>query len=184
MEHIEYEERVLITESDYQKVIADIVKEGRPLRRFHIDNIYLDNEEKFIRTNKMMLRIRLINDDFEELTLKIRNADNSNREINETMESHPLIDKELDNKFDEYFKVAELVTERIEVDYDEYLFVIDKNIYHGKIDYDLEIEAKSQQIAIILIKVYCDKYNLQYDPNYKNKCQRAFEQADKENGEN
>ena len=184
MEHIEYEERVLLSEDDYKKVIADIKKEDVPLHYFHIENIYLDNKEKYIRTNKMMLRIRLINDDVEELTLKIRNKDNSNREINETMESHPLIDKELDNKFDEYFKVAELVTDRIEVQYDNYLLVIDRNIYHGKIDFDLEIEAKNQQIAINLIKTYCVKYNLKYDPNYKNKCQRAFEQADKENGEN
>lgn len=179
MEIIEYEERVLIKEADYKKVINDIKNEGRCFRAFHIENIYLDNKEEFIYKNRMMLRIRIIDNKEQELTLKIKNPDGSNREINETLNKHPIIDKELDNRFNEYQEIAKLVTERIEVPYDDYLLVIDKNMYHGVIDYDIEIEAKSQQKALELIKKYCKSYNLAYDPKYPTKSHRAISLAKK-----
>lgn len=177
METIEYEERVMLEEPDYQKIINDIKRGKRPFVSLHIENIYLDNDESFIYQNKMMLRIRTINNKEQELTLKVNNPDGSAKEINETLLSHPLIDKELNNKFFKYQEIARLITERIEVKYDDYLLVIDKNIYHDIIDYDLEIEAKTQQNAVNLVKKYCNLYNLKYDPHYMNKSVRAIKRA-------
>ena len=179
MKHIEYEERVLITESDYHKVIDDITKEGLPYTESFIVNVYLDNNDGYIKNNKRMLRVRTTNNKDVELTLKIKNKDGSCVEINEEVEKHPLIDKELGGSLDGYHEVAKLITERIEVQYDDYLLVIDKNSYHGKIDYDIEIEAKSQQKAYKIIQNYCKKYNLVFKDDYKSKSHRAILEAEK-----
>ena len=177
MKHIEYEERVLITKDDYHKVIDDIKKEGLPYTESFIVNVYLDNKDGYIKTHKRMLRIRTTNNKDVELTLKIKNQDGSCVEINEELEKHPLIDKELPDSFSNYSEVAKLITERIEVQYDDYLLVIDKNSYHGKVDYDIEIEANSQQKAYKIIKNYCKKYNLEYKEDYKSKSHRAIKEA-------
>ena len=174
MKHIEYEERVMIKESDYLKVIDDIRMEEKPIHHFMIENIYLDNADSFIYSNKMMLRIRIIDNQEKELTLKIRNPDNSTIEINETVERHREIDKHLPGSLSDYKEIARLVTDRIEVQYKDYLFIIDKNKYHGVIDYDLEVETDNQQKAIDIIKHYCEKYNLKYDPHYHSKSHRAI----------
>lgn len=174
MEHVEYEERVLISENDYKKVIDDVTKQNRPITNCVIENIYLDNNNFFVYHNKMMLRIRHTNGENEELTLKIRNQDGSNREINETLNHHLIIDKELDGKLEDYKPVTKLITERMEAKYDNYLLVIDKNYYDDIIDYDLEIEASSQEIALSIIKDYCKQYDLIYKDNYQTKSHRAI----------
>ena len=179
METVEYEERVLISESDYQQVIKDIKEKGLSMTSLLILNIYLDNQDEDIFKNGQMLRIRTTNGENKELTLKIRNQDGSTREINETLESHPIINKELKGDFNDYHEVTRLTTERIEVHYDDYLLVIDKNTYGDVIDYDLEIEANSQQKAINLIEKYCILYDLTYDPHYKVKSRRAIEEVKK-----
>ncbi len=183
MKQIEYEERVMISKSDYAKVIDDLIKEQKELKRLHIVNEYLDNATSFIIRTKKMLRIRTTDNKDVELTLKIKNHDGSNIEINETLESHPLIDKELEGRFEDYHPIAKLVTNRIETKYEDYLLVIDENIYHGKTDYDLEVESKNQQKAMQILNIYCKKYNLHYDLNYQNKVQRAVQQANKKRDE-
>ena len=177
MEHIEYEERVLITKRDYKKIIADMKKSGKKLSRFQILNIYLDNADSYIYKTRQMLRIRCINSDEVELTLKIKNEDGTTREINEELNNHPIISETLPGEFLDYKQVAELKTDRYEVKYDDYLLVIDQNIYHGIRDFDIEIEADSQEKARDLIGFYCEKYNLTYDPDYKSKSHRAILRA-------
>ena len=177
METIEYEERVMISEDDYKQVINDIKRDGKPFTSLYIENIYLDNDSSFIYKTKKMLRMRTINQKEKELTLKIKNSDGSTREINETMNNHPIIDKELEGSFSTYKEIAKLITERIEVQYDDYLLVIDKNIYHNVIDYDLEIESSSQEYSLEKIKEYCQKYNLKYDSHYQTKSHRAISKA-------
>ena len=179
METVEYEERVLISESDYQHVLKYIKEKGLTMESLLILNIYLDNNNEDIYKNGQMLRIRTTNGKNEELTLKIRNQDGSTREINENLKSHPIIDKELKGNFNDYHQVTRLTTERIEVHYDDYILVIDKNIYGDVVDYDLEIEANSQQKAINLIEKYCILYDLTYDPHYKVKSRRAIEEVKK-----
>ena len=174
MKHIEYEERVMISVNDYLKVIDDVKNEGKEISKLLIENIYLDNDNSFIYQNKMMLRIRNINQKDEELTLKIKREDNTTLEINETRSHHPTIDKYLEGQLSDYKEVSRLVTHRIEVEYKDYLLVIDKNEYHNVIDYDLEVEANSQEKALEVIKEYCVRYNLKYDPHYKSKSHRAI----------
>lgn len=175
MKHIEYEERVLISKSDYEKVIEDIKLSGKEISHLIIENIYLDNDDSFIEKNHYMLRVRTTNGTNQELTLKIQNKDNSNIEINEALNSHPEIDKNIDGEFKDYKEKAKLVTDRLEVQFEDHLLVIDKNTYHGIEDYDLEIESENQHKSKEIISFYCKKYSLKYDPNYKTKSHRAFE---------
>ena len=179
MEHIEYEERVLISKDDYGKVIADVKLLGKDLRYLKIGNIYLDNGDSLIKNNRWMLRIRTTNGANQELTLKIKNPDNSTIEINETLDSHPEIEKQLGQSLKDYKEVTRLKTDRIEVQYEDYLLVIDKNDYSGIVDFDLEIESDNQAKSKKIIEFYCEKYGLLYDSHYKTKSHRAFEALDK-----
>ncbi|MBO4856297.1 MAG: CYTH domain-containing protein [Bacilli bacterium] len=178
MEHIEYEERVMINENDYKKVIDDLLENGFNCDCFTIENIYFDNDEFFIDKNGMMLRIRNTSTGIHELTLKVRQKEGV-LEINETLENHPQIDAALNNKFKEFKEIIKLVTKRIEISIDDYLLVIDKNEYLDVIDYDIEIEANTQQRAKEVMFKLCDKYKLRYDENYKVKSARAFERFKK-----
>ena len=175
MKVIEYEERVLISKDDYENVIADTKLLGKPMSFLSIENIYLDNKEKLIRKNDWMLRIRTTNNQSKELTLKIRNLDNSNIEINETLDSHPEIEKVLGESLDNFQEIVRLKTERIEVQFGDYLLVVDKNEYSNITDYDLEIESDNQEKSKKILDIYCEKYGLSYDYNYKTKSKRAFE---------
>ena len=179
MKVIEYEERVLISKSDYEKVIEDMKLSGMKMSHLNIENIYLDNDKKLIRNNRWMLRIRTTNNKDKELTLKYRNPDNSTVEINETLEKHPEIEKILNNKLDNFHEITRLNTDRIEVQFDDYLLVIDKNSYSGIVDYDLEVESGNQVKSKKIIEFYCEKYGFLYDSQYKVKSHRAFEALDK-----
>ncbi len=69
-----------------------------------------------------------------------------------------------------------LSTERLEIDNKDHTLILDKNLYNGITDYNLEIESKiSKNHAKNLIYQYCEMFNIQYDPNYKTKVRRAFE---------
>ena len=72
-----------------------------------------------------------------------------------------------------------MVTKRIEIPIEDYLLVVDKNEYLDVVDYDIEIEAKTQQRAKEVMLELCKKYRLQYDTNYKVKSARAFERFKK-----
>ena len=181
MKTIEYEERVLISKNDYEKVIEDVQLSGKKLVHLSIENIYLDNGECFIKNNGWMLRIRTTNNGQKELTLKIKNPDNSAIEINETLENHKTIDNHIKGNLENYHEIAKLKTDRIEVKYDDYLLVIDRNEYHGIIDYDLEIESNNQEKSRKILENYCEKYHLMYDSNYQVKSARAIKRAEELN---
>ena len=178
MEHIEYEERVMVSENDYKKVIDDLTNAGYKLEPFAIENIYFDNKDFYIDKNGMMLRIRNASQGIHELTLKIRQNEGV-LEINETLNKHPQIDKCLNNKFYEFKPIITLKTKRIEIPIDDYLLAVDKNEYLDVIDYDIEVEANTQQRAKEVMLELCKKYNLQYDVNYKVKSARAFKRFKK-----
>ena len=178
MEHIEYEERVLISKDDYQRIIEYVKGLNKPYVSLSIENIYLDNDEEYIQKSKQMFRIRKINGKISELTLKVKNPDGSCNEINETLEEHPLINKQLGN-LSKYKEIANLYTDRIEVQEKDHLLVIDQNIYHGVKDYDLEVEASSQEKAKEIILQYCEKFGLTYRDDYHSKSYRAILQSKK-----
>lgn len=176
MEQIECESRVMINLNDYLSIIKDLHEQGHHFILSTNENIYLDDKDNSLNKKHWMLRIRKINSQKEELTLKIP-VDKGDIEINETLSNHPEIDRYLDNRFNEFHEVARLITRRIEIKFPEYLFVIDENKYHGYIDYDIEIEAKDKEKAVSIMKQYCQQYNLEFKDHYYSKSKRAIAKA-------
>lgn len=179
MEHIEYEERVLISYNDYQLIVQDLKNQNFDLTSFDIENIYLDTKKLKLTKNGMMLRIRNISNAPQELTLKIKDPSGGHLEINETLADHPRIDECLKKKFSKYQEITRLLTKRIEIPFDDYLLVLDENRYSNKVDYDIEIESSSQEKAKEIILKYCEKYHLTYKEKYRSKSKRAIKEFKK-----
>ena len=179
MKHNEYEERLLISESDYQKVIEDIKKTRRNYIYSYIENVYLDNKEGYIKNNHLTLRLRTIDKEEQEITLKIRIPEGGHLEITEPIICHPEVDKRLGRPLSEFKEIASLRTERIEIPTKDYLFVLDKNHYGDITDYNIEVEAKSMKRANEVMRFFCDRYGIKYQKDTKSKSERAIENAHK-----
>ena len=174
MENIECEERVLLTFAQYHLILKHYVSlYPNHYRYFKNTNIYLDDQNHTVLNSSSMLRIRRIDNKKEELTLKIK-QENGDLEINETLENHPTIDKYLSVPFSSLKPITTLKTTRVEIDIDDYMVVIDMNTYNGIIDFDLEIEAKTQERAKEIILSICEKYKIEYKNAYPSKSRRAF----------
>lgn len=174
MKNIECEERVLLTFEQYQTVLKDFVcKFPTKYRYLKNTNIYFDDENHTLIKNSFMLRIRKINDEQEELTLKIKQKE-GDLEINETVDNHPLIDEHLLISFEKLKPITSLTTRRVEIDIDDYMVVIDMNNFNKDVDFDLEIEAPTKERALEIILEICKKYNIEYKNDYPGKSRRAF----------
>ena len=101
MKNLECEERVMITFEQYQALLAAYAAIDPNFKILNIENTYLDDDDLSIRKSHRMLRKRSTNGEIE-LTLKIK-KDDGEIEINETMEHHPEIDKELNGSLFYFF---------------------------------------------------------------------------------
>lgn len=186
---LECEARVMIDEKTYLAIKEYYLNKAKAYRSFINTNTYIDTPDLYLINHHMVLRIREINNDKKELTLKIK-AENGDKEYN-----YPLIDKkEMDNlihnmdiPYDEIKNIllnhgidlstlkiiTTLVTERIEIPHKKYLFVIDKNFYKGIIDYNLEVEAENKQKAKYYINKLGKPFNVKYKKGYVSKSHRA-----------
>lgn len=187
--NIEIEKRVMLNEEEYNKLLQYAFTYSNRKETVLI-NHYFDDENLSLRNAHHMLRIRSINNDEFELTLKVK-GDKGDLEINEPLNKYEVdnlikklvIENEEINNFirndtDKEIKyITSLKTERIEIEFDNYLFVLDKNYYSDVIDYDLEIESTDLNVAIETIKKYCSDFHLQYSSSYKSKSRRAINKA-------
>lgn len=181
---LECEERVMLSITQYEKILIDM---GNILP-ITLINEYFDDDNCSIIKQRKMLRIRNLNNNGYELTLKIK-GENGDVEVNQPLSSNQreafikegiFPDGEVKNIVKEIIPlntinlITSLKTLRIEKHIDDYLLVLDKNEYNGITDYNLEIEARTKKKAVKLIKKYCKNYNLQYSENYKGKSRRAI----------
>lgn len=173
MRSLECEKRAMLTFDQYKRLVADYIGKYVDYKIIDIENIYFEDDNFSLKANHSILRKRIIDGNKEELTLKIK-GDKGDIEINETMESHPEIDKELNYKFNNYHPLTSLKTKRIEIEIDDYLLVIDQNFYNGIIDYDVEVEAPTIEKAEKVILDICDKYGVIYKKDYPSKTFRAI----------
>lgn len=187
--NIEYERRVMLTKNQYKSLI-DYALLYKDRRELVLINHYFDDEDLSLRTNHKMLRIRNINENEYELTLKIK-GENGDTEINESIKKesvdelikHFEIDNEEINEYlgssphKEIKYITSLRTERIEIKFKDYLFVLDRNMYSDIVDYNLEIEANNLEVATKTIKKYCDTFGMQYSKEYQSKSRRAINRA-------
>ena len=186
--NMEYEARVMITEQEYLKVKNYYLSSNLPYKELVNENYYFDTKDLKLINNHKVLRLRKINNQKYELTLKIQGKDGA-IEINHyltdkekddlvkssTISYKPIISKLLEIGVDpkEIRYITDLKTERIEVSLEDGLLVIDKNYYRGLIDYNLEVEscAESRSKAILLRVI--SQFNIEYKKDYVNKARRA-----------
>ena len=78
--------------------------------------------------------------------------------------------------FDSYKEITRLNNVRLEIEEEDHLLVIDKSIYNGITDYNLEIETKdSIENAKKVLHYYIDKFNLvNRKQKYVGKASRAI----------
>ena len=185
MNNKEYEDRVMLDLKQYKKLL-NLFKSGKKISQV---NIYYDVKDKRLLNAHHVLRIRKIKNGNNELTLKIKRKD-YDEEINRILTKTELRnfsfeslnnDLEIKKAFDELkintsdLKcVGKLKTIRIEKHKDDCLLVLDKNIYPGIIDYNLEVESSSREEAHNVVKNICAEFGIDYDEKYISKSRRAI----------
>lgn len=186
---MEYEARVMVSESEYLKIKGDYLKIGGICREFTNKNTYFDTPDLYLTHHHMVLRIREIDDKEKELTLKIKEKD-GDIEITQKIENEIEYQKFLSGEINDPEMIKEislrggdvsglkiittLITKRVEVQFDEYLLVIDKNFYNDKIDFNLEVESTSRGLAKQYLENIISKYGITYQKDYISKSRRAI----------
>lgn len=187
---MEYEKRVMIDENQYLSVKDFFYKSKYKYHEIVNENLYFDNESHYIILHDMMLRIRIINGTPKEVTLKVK-GDNGDQEITRIIKkkidlSKSLFEQDLLNEsMIRIFKkhninpqnirlITSLTTYRMEVFADNCLYVIDKNIYNGITDYDIEVESSSIDLAEKYLLELISKFNIEYKKDYVTKSRRAI----------
>ena len=187
--NMEYEARVLITQEQYCIIKEKYLKEYPNAIKILNENYYFDTPDLYLTDHQMVLRLRKINNESSELTLKIQRKEGC-EEINhpltsleekEMLEScHIPNDKILKMLLEEGIDISRITlitvlkTDRIEIPLDNYLFVIDKNEYRNKVDYNLEVESDSDFHAKSILKSIISEFDIEYKKDYISKSKRAI----------
>ena len=187
--NMEYEARVMITENQYSLVKDFFLKANLECHQLVNINYYYDDEKLTITNNSHVLRLRTIDDNKYELTLKIK-GENGDVEINKPLTSFEIRDlqnqvnvsdadiikqlKAINVDLENLKLIAKLKTERTEVKLINSLLVIDKNYYNDKIDFNLEVESVSKSEAVELLKEICKQFDIEYKKDYISKSRRAI----------
>ena len=186
---MDYEARVMINESEYLKIKEEYLNIGRICREFTNKNTYFDSPDLYLTHHHMVLRIREIDGLEKELTLKVKGED-GDIEITHNIESEEEyqkllsgnisnleIEKEISSRGGDIKSlgvITTLTTERVEVEFDDHLLVIDKNFYNNKIDFNLEVESTSRELAKEYLEKVISKYGIAYKKDYISKSRRAI----------
>lgn len=185
----EYEARVMINEEQYINIRSHCLSSGLAYEEIVNENYYFDTEDLLLTNTHKVLRIRKINNEKYELTLKIQES-NGCVEINHTLTDiekeqmmndgqisyKPIVDKlkEYGVDLNSIKLITDLRTERLEVKLNEGLLVIDKNYFRNRIDYNIEVESDSEIHAKTLLLSIISPFGVEYKKDYINKARRAI----------
>lgn len=187
--NMEYEARVMINEEQYINIRSHYLSSGLAYEETVNENYYFDTEDLLLTNSHKALRIRKINNEKYELTLKIQES-NGCIEINHTLTDKekeqmmndgqisykPIIDKlkEYGADFNSIKFITDLKTERLEVKLNEGLLVTDRNYFRNRIDYNIEVESDSEIHAKTLLLSIISPFGVEYKKDYINKARRAI----------
>lgn len=187
--NMEYEARAMVSEKQYQEILAHFLKSKEDKKQFTNSNSYFDYEDLFLTNNHMVLRTRKIGENEYELTLKIK-GENGDTECNTSLTSNQyeemrknttipdsiVKEKLIENNIDlnKLQFITDLRTDRLEVYYKDYIVVIDKNYFRNRVDYNVEIEANSKESAISLLNEAFSSFGVTYKKGYISKSRRAI----------
>jgi glutathione S-transferase len=187
--NIEIEAKVLISLTDYQKMVKTY--EANFSKEYDQYNYYIDTKDFKLKALGIGLRIRLFEGSYM-LTLKaplaegLLEKDQDIKKVN----YDTLADKNLfpEGNIKEFIKMigitpddlkilCSLKTHRIEIDDGDNTrkISLDKNEYNGIVDYEIELESDSLSRAKESLKKLCEKNGIEYKDNPKSKQSRAME---------
>lgn len=139
----EIERKMLISKEMYEHLLKEYncVTSNRILQI----NYYYDTHDREMHRNGNTLRIRQLDN---QLTLQLKTKEKDGNDIrisNEHSISIQVLPQIIRiNNINTYY-LGELITERVEFSLNSYILFLDKNTYLGKVDYELEIEAKNEE---------------------------------------
>ncbi|WP_164669455.1 CYTH domain-containing protein [Virgibacillus doumboii] len=184
-QEIEIEYKNLLTESEFNRVLDSL---PFPEETQTQTNHYFETADFSLKENGCALRIREKNGIFT-LTLK-EPHDTGLLETHDTLseqEAHDWItgrfvpkkhtSKQLaakDISLDDLTYLGSLVTDRRELKYDNVLLVLDYSTYNGTSDFELEMEAASEEIGREAMRKVLEKFSIEKRQT-PNKIQRFFE---------
>jgi len=186
---IEYEKRVLINEDQYQKILQFFLNKYPDRQIFKQTNYYFDTNSFDLKTRGIVFRLRKMEKEDPELTLKIKGS-NGDIEINQVLTSKGEKSLMNENEIPEgeikdylshkglllhpFHLLGSLRTNRLEIYVDDYFIVVDKNEYLDICDFNLEVEANSIKRAESIILELCGFFELEYKKDYSSKSSRLF----------
>lgn len=172
----EIEFKTFITESAYLSLLREFELENNI---FSQTNFYFDTQDTRLMEEKTVLRIRQKGSNYK-LTKKTR----ANVGADET---HLLINKDkaeemLENGFDAHiiglpyyvYNIAELTTFRASTPYKDGTLFLDKSVYYGHIDYEIEYEVDDVHQGYKDFKGFLDSHGIPYKESIR-KSKRAYD---------
>lgn len=181
---LEYEKKIILTESEYLSVVK-LMCEYKPIQIQ--TNYYFDNDDLSMNKQGITCRIRS-KDGKYKTTVKKHNVEHPDCSIEVDLGEKEEFDSQIFNLFGLHNQ-GELVTYRIVVYEDSACeMVIDKNVYLGHTDFELEVEycagnehkAQSLIVSIAHCLVAAGQLNVTHEflsrvGQAKSKSQRFFE---------
>lgn len=184
-QELEFEARIMLRKEEYETLKEKYASFEEKLQT----NYYFDTENKELKNKNTILRLRIVENTKNELTIKTKSV-NFAKEINEKisyLEVILLLEKaiiENQNVLNSISKkisnvntlklIGKLSTKRIFVHCNEFDLFLDKNYYEGRVDYDLEIESDSKENAEKYLNMFIEKYHLKKGDKYIPKSGRLF----------
>jgi uncharacterized protein YjbK len=184
--NIEIEAKILVNEKEFN-LLKSVLKIEEKLRVIQT-NHYIDDPIGSLRKYGFALRIRELNQTFT-LTLKSPMAEGTlekNQSLSEqaylNYKSKKVFPLGLIKDFLDMFGfdttklqiITQLTTERYETTFEGRHVCLDKNSYHGLIDFEVESEESSLKHAAETLMLLCEKANIEYKANHVSKYARAI----------
>ena len=170
-QEIEIEYKTLLTKHDYETLLQKIFNKVKPIVQI---NYYFETENFALKNFHSALRIRE-KDGAYTLTLKQPHPegilethdDLSQEELQQWLKgnavSKPNISRQLatmDITENDFIYFGALETSRYSLKQDDILYVLDKSIYNGMTDYELEIEAPTKLKGEQALQHILEKYHI------------------------
>ncbi len=184
--NIEIEAKILVNEKEFNqlKSLLHIDEKMRVVQTNH----YVDDQKGSLRSYGFALRIRELGQTYT-LTLKSPMAEGTleknqqiTREAYLGLQHKSIFPSGLIKDFLEMFGfdtstlkiITYLTTDRYETTFEGRHVCLDKNQYHGLVDFEVESEESSLKNAAETLKLLCERANIAYKANHISKYARAI----------
>lgn len=167
---MEYEAKVLISESEYEKLLNALMKFN--LNKITQTNYYIDNDNLELHKLGLGLRIRATHK-YYEMTLKTPLKEGikettttlSEEQFNTYLNSKDIqneITNSLTYRINNLHIVGSLKTIRMECKITPHIICLDKSYYNNHVDYELEVESTSKETAEEFLKDILKNNNITF----------------------